>query len=282
MMTRALLAIGVLVALFGCDPTEPATPMSQPVVPVAEQTEPEPPPPPPPALPEGMQEWTRADALQKLAQSEDAVERRGGAIRLAQLNAQLPEQLSDDFVRRLGVSKLGDRGWGLGVSLDSVGADDALTPLQMPVLLEVDGTPVQLDYYADLAILYPNPAEGRLPDLLVTPTQVFVGMDEGWQPALGAGDLRGGWFTWDYNDGFPNVYVQHPEADERVIARYNWDVYETTFMGPLMQKAPDGLMALDLNRSPLLIPVGGHVPRVEAAEREPEEAGETMVELPPF
>jgi hypothetical protein len=68
------------------------------------------------------------------------------------------------------------------------------------------------------------------------------------------------------------------------VARYTWDPYELTFMGPAADKLPDppgSRFEIDLARSPVLIPVGGEIGEPDPIEEyvppeEREEEGEPL------
>ncbi len=287
--TLLTVLAALLVLLAGCDRTETPAVTTRPVEVVAATQPAVPVAPRQPVLVDGSADWSRDEALGQLREGEDERTRLTAAVRLAQHQGGLPEELPDAFVADLAVQSLGDLGWVLGSAADPhANADGTIRvlPLQMPLLLDAAGQLRAVEYYADLAICYPSRDAEVFPHLVVTPFEVWCLDQEGLRPALVAADLRGGWFQWRFNNGYPYVIVRHPAAEEGELARYRWDPYELTFMGPLMERVPgedDGLMALNLDASRLLIPVGGHVPVVEAAEREPEPNDQPPeLELPPF
>lgn len=254
--------------LTACDraaPPPPAAPATAPAAPATSQpaaatsTAPTPAAAPADPLPDGWQEWTLAEALEKL--SDDAA-RVGAAVRLVRIAGLeplcVPDPLPADFARRLGVVDLG-QGWR---ALGLVAADGRV---QAPVLIDADAAVTQpaLGIEEELAVLHVSEDADVFPHVIVTPMRVLL-IGEELVDALVGRDLGVARFAWVDNDGYPYVALRVPGAPEDAeAARYRWDVYESMFMGPLADNLPDppgGRFELDLQASRALVPLGGDIP----------------------
>ena len=254
------LAVASLLFVTACDRGTPAKPASPPA----------PPPPKAPTLflPESLA-WSRADAVGRLSDPKVAVSAAVRLIRLGEVQPLcVPEQAGDGLLSRLAVVKLSDNGWALGI----VDRRDARL-LYAPVLIEAEGDvlPVAEGVEEEVTTLYVSKDAEVFPHLLIMPTRVLVA-DVPPRPALTLKSLDvppALAFRRRVRDRFSYIGLMLHGAQGWVEAgQYVWDPYELVFTGPACDKLPDppgGKFELDLEASPLLMPVGGEIPKPKAA-----------------
>jgi len=268
----------VALASAGCssDDTTDSTPASQPAPKTAttqpaEPPAPEPEPEPSPLLPES-ETWSQEEAL---AQLLDETTRLSAAVRLIRLAEALPlcvpDPLPIKIARQLRVLALSESRWALGLVTSKEHR------LASPVLIDSTGavtSPVE-GIEEEVALLCCAEDAELFPHLLFLPGEVFILGDE-LQPALVAKSPPGLRFDLRFENDYPYIALlwrTRPTATNAArestpgelvkLARYNWDPWELAFSGPLCDKLPDppgGLFELDLERSEVLIPVGGVLP----------------------
>jgi hypothetical protein len=214
--------------------------------------------------------WDRAAALQHLDEAKLAV---SAAVRLVRLSdaapLSVPTELTDATAARLRLRKLSANFWALG--LGEVRDD---RKLQAPVLIGLDGGVQTIAEGTDeeAAILYISSDTRVVPHILVTPARVLV-LDEALQPALTLASPPEIGFQGRQREGYRYVGLMlRSETGWVEVARYTWDPYELVFEGPAADKLPDppgGRFALDMDKSPLLIPKGGEIPEPRPRPPEP-------------
>ncbi len=206
--------------------------------------------------------WSREDAVLLLADPALGV---SAAVQLVRSSAEqplcAPAELTDDTARWLRVVRLGERVWALGI----VDLDDAAI-LRAPVLIgprgeirrPAEGTEEEL-----LALHIAQDPE-VFPHVLVSPQRVWTVNDFPPKLALTRAAPQDVGFCWAREEGWPCVVlVGGGTLAGRQICRYAWEPYELGFVGPAADVLPDppgGKFALDMEESPLLIPVGGEIP----------------------
>lgn len=280
----------LLLALPACSRQSPPGPNTpQP----ASQSAPNPPPTPPepPAVIPASHDWSKAEALEKIANAAaDAPTRLSAAVRLVRLSSErplcLPDPLPDELARHLRVLSLGKQGWALGLARDK-------RPRQVrsPVLIAPDGAVALPADGAEeeVAVLHASSRPESFPHLVITPQRVLLVADKP-KPALLARSLGPLRFDVRRREKFVYLALVLPQAaaapqdsggasgdagqTDVVVAEYRWDVYEETFSGPAADRLPPphtGRFELDLNASPALLPIGGEMaasqPNVRPAPR---------------
>ncbi len=224
--------------------------------------------------------WSAAEAAEHLTDTDPRVAIRA-ALRLLSIRdvrpACIPGSLEEATAARLRLEPLGSRLVALGLRRRSAHV------LRCPVLLTRDGDvldPVAEDEQAD-TVLYISDMPDAFPHLLISRTHVWVvGFDRPLVRALAGRKLRGARFALRFQGETPYVALVWraatqagapsqpagdgpPAAGAREVARYVWDPYELSFMGPQRDRLPDppgGFFVLDVDNSDLLTPVGGDVP----------------------
>ncbi|RMF84041.1 MAG: hypothetical protein D6744_03735 [Planctomycetota bacterium] len=260
----ALTALSAVI-LMGCERAEPPPSATQASHATREAT-PEPPIPtsaPAPALLPEASSWTQSEALAHLADRSAAVSAAVRLVRLARPDAPcVPEEPSAELVARLVVRRLDPAGWVLGRRTGQ--ADRLAAPIlisrtgEVTIIGDCEGLPSQSLRIAAEPDVFPH--------LLLTPDEVVI-VGEEVIHAIVARDLAGLAFDVRENEGYPFVVLALPQTDEappREVARYTWDPYEMSFMGPASDDLPDppgGTFEIDLDASEALIPVGGKLPK---------------------
>ena len=110
------------------------------------------------------------------------------------------------------------------------------------------------------------------PHLLITPRRVLLA-----ELPLEAGiELKSPatvGFAAREQEGYSYVGLMlHGERGWVEVTRYLWEPYELGLMGPAMDALPDppgGKFQMNMEASPLLIPVGGEIPEPEPLDNEP-------------
>lgn len=262
----ALAGLSVMVALGGCERSDQSldkpttTPSSQPAAVSCTGTsedEPE------TELLAEARRWTRAEAAERLG-ARDRATVLSAAVQLARLAELdclcLPEPLPVRVERRLRVEMLGEGLWGLGFASD---ADENV--LRAPILLSAGGDAVRCATGTDeeAAYLQVSAYAALFPSIVVLPGRVCLAqlpLDDALRIKTGPG-VR---FSTGREGRYPHVGLVACVNDELVeVARYRWDPYEQRFHGPAVDKLPKplgGKFELDIEGSPLLIPVGGEMP----------------------
>jgi hypothetical protein len=240
------------------------------------------------------QSWSCEEALAKLDDESAAV---SAAVRLVRLSAAaplgVPDPLPARIATRLRVLRLSDALWALGWSV--AGHENRLRSAVLigsagEVELPVSGTE------EEFSLLYVSDDVDVFPHLLITPLRVLI-VAAPVQPAIMAKSLGDSRFAMRHERGFPYVALvcsgaaeaegdQEPPAEPVEVARYAWDPYEMSFMGPAADKLPDppgGRFEIDLKQSPALVPVGGEIAKPDPVEEYiPPEERERDGELPPY
>ncbi|MFH1748132.1 MAG: hypothetical protein ABIG44_13935 [Planctomycetota bacterium] len=259
-----LLTVVLLSAVLGCKPgppsTQPASTKSATPTPAAQLT----------LLTAGWDTWTRDQAVTHLAHEQAGVSAAVRLIRLAEVAPLcVPAELTDAIVAKLRLTPIGDDLWVLGL------ADrHNMQVLHAPVLISTDGD-VQLvgaGVEEELTTLHVSPDADIFPHLLISPRRVWLaslplqaGLQLSEPPTVG--------FAARQQDGYTYIGLMHKgEAGWNEVARYQWDPYELGLAGPAMDALPDppgGKYKMDMNASPLLIPMGGEIPQPEPLENTP-------------
>ena len=215
-------------------------------------------------------DWSLEDALARLVDEQLGISAAVRLVRLAEVRPLcVPEELTDATVSRLRLIQLSGGTWALGVA--DRRSEHAL---HAPLLIDADGgvTVVTEGAEEELLTLHVSDDADIFPHLLITPRQVWIGK---LPPELAltrkSPDVVG--FEWREQEGFGYVGLMLAGAEGRVEAtRYHWDPYEMGFTGPAADNLPDppgGKFSLDMENSPLLIPMGGEIPEPEPIEAEP-------------
>jgi hypothetical protein len=277
----------VLALLAGCgsgdNPDEPGTSEPNAAAQPAEQG-----PEQSVILPESH-EWSREEALAKLSDEAAGVSAAVRLVRLAEVEPLcVPDPLPPRIAERLCLAPLSDSQWALGWS---VGDDERR--LQSVALIGVDGS-VQLPVGGveeEVSVLHVSDDADVFPHLLFTPLRVMT-VGDGVEPAITAKSLGGSRFALRRERGIPYVALVWrglPEAkiaEPIEVARYTWDPYELTFMGPAADKLPDppgGRFEMDLKQSHALVPVGGEIGEPDPVEEYvPPEEREVEGGPPPY
>jgi hypothetical protein len=285
--SRVGLTCCVLALLAGCgseDDSDPST-TSQPTgeTQLAEQAEPQ-----SVILPESR-EWSREETLARLDDEDAGVSAAVRLVRLAQATPLcVPDPLPPRMAERLHLAQLSESLWALGWP---VGDDEKR--LRSVALISADGE-VELPVGGaeeEVSLLHMSDDADVFPHLLITPLRVLIVADPV-QPAIVVKSLGGSRFALRRESGFPYVALIWPGppeaklAEPLEVARYTWDPYELTFMGPAADKLPDppgGRFELDLEQSPALIPVGGEIGEPDPVEEYvPPEEREVPGGPPPY
>ena len=194
-------------------------------------------------------------------------------VRLADVAALcVPAELTDAHVARLRLVELAPQRWALGLA----DAKDEHR-LRAPALISADGdvTLVGDGVEEELALLYLSRDADVFPHLVILPHRVSLVGDE-LVTAIVLATCENVRFDLGNERGFSYVALLLTGWAKVVeVARYRWDPYELTFMGPAIDKLPDppgGKFELDLEASRRLEPVGGEIPAPSPAP-EPVPAG---------
>jgi hypothetical protein len=225
-----------------------------------------------PSLARQAASWSRDEACAKL--TDDAFT-TAAAARLVQLSDVptlcVPDELTDDLLAPLRAVPLATGLWALGFAHPD---DD--TRLLAPVLVADTGDITRLDENLGEETLVLHLAENPnvVPHLAVQPQRICTVGDEV-TPAIVLQSRRHVRFQLRQQHGFNYialVLITDPTGDE--VARYRWDPFEEAFLGPAADALPDppgGKFRIDLDASPLLVPMGGEIPEPIPVEPPPDQ-----------
>lgn len=272
-------------------------------------------------IPRESLNWTKAEAASRLLHEESGV---AAAVRLARLarirTAGLPEPLTRSQASRLRLVRVGDDLFALGVPDEGLartyrwvvllnaagdpvapGGGPAEVPAQEPAEPEsfatdvsqpgrpapaapvkpVDGRALPRDF-GDWT-LYASEDADVFPRLLISVDRVVDAADVQ-ATMLMLQSAKGLRFDIRLERSYPYVALL-TTTPEQEVARYKWDPYELSFMGPLRDKLPDGSgsFALDLEASAALQPVGGEISQGPIENKPPPQPGQADEEdAPPY
>ena len=259
-----MLASAVLLVATACDKgTQPAAPKKTTIATAPDK----------PRLtliiPEST-EWSQEQAAQHLADDAARLSAAIQLVRLAEVQpVWLPPELTDATVRRLRVLQLSDDLWALGF------ADrKADLVLHAPVLITADGTVTEVagGTEEEALVLHASPDPDVFPHLLIAPGRVLIA-DADPQLALTLDYPLTVGFHRREQDGYPYLALMlRGDADWVEIAKYRWEPFELALAGPASDDMPDppgGAFALDMEASPMLIPLGGVIPEPKPRRQEP-------------
>lgn len=224
----------------------------------------------PTSLAQQAARWSRADALARMTDEALALHAAARLVQLAEIQPLcLPGPPSDQDLRQRRLARLTDTTWALGLA----DAEDD-TRIFAPVLLAANGDISTLDDHLGEETLVLHLAENAqvFPHLVVQPERVRVVTDDV-NPAMVLATREHVRFALRQQHGFSYialVLLADPAAEE--VARYRWDPFEEAFLGPAVDALPDppgGKFELDLEASPMLVPVGGEIPAPEPLEQPP-------------
>ncbi len=254
MSKRYVPIAALLAALAGCESDAPKDAANRTAAQPAEVR----PGDRPAKLAAGWDTWDVFSAVQRLDDEVAGVSAAVRLVRLAELESiAAPEPLLAGAYARLALQKLGPDLWVLGLR-------DRAKNLRAPLLIDAAGD-VRLAVDGpdeELAVFCAADEEYSFPHLVLTPTRVIL-VEEPLREAIVLNQVSGLRFQVEREDGAP-VLVLAPTAEpvggERPLARYTWDAFESTFMGPATTTFPDGrYFSVDLSASRGLIPVGGQI-----------------------
>lgn len=215
-------------------------------------------------------EWSREQACANLADAKLGLSAAVRLVRLAKVSPLcLPAELTDAWVRRLRLVRLGEERWALGL------ADTRDTRrLRAPVVIAADGNVALLADGAEeeLLVLHLAADPAVFPHLALLPDRVVL-LREQVVDAITLAPEQRVRFELRRQQGYPYVGLILPQAGQAVeVARYTWDPDELMFAGPAIDKLPDppgGKFEVDLDASKGLVPVGGEVPEPETQPARP-------------
>ncbi|MBK8914208.1 MAG: hypothetical protein IPM64_06325 [Phycisphaerales bacterium] len=268
-------------------------------------------------IPRESHQWTRAQATEKL---RDPALRVAAAVRLARLGGfsspALPEPLPRAQAQRLRVIELGTELFALGephpeseralVKALVIRADGSiLTPgapsdsaprvAEQPLHVSDDDEERYSARRAQVTERPPGSSQTPVssftvfasedieifPRLILSPLAVFDA-DAPAEPMLSLADQAPVRFDLVFQRGFPLVVLVHANGVGEPVARYTWDPFELSFMGPASDRLVDGsVFAMDLDGSPSLVPVGGLIESPRHENTPPPEMQQPD-EQPPF
>lgn len=270
-----------LALLIGCDGTQTANSNKPPIPPASvaatqpgAQVAAEAAAPPPPLLAESRK-WSREQAAEQLSDAAAAISAAVRLIELAEPESRYAQgEWPVERVNRLRLLPIGDSEYVFGV------ADESNAKLLAQAMrIAVDGSvkAIAVEEMPD-ARVYVSPDRDLFPALLIGKRQVRMLSDiESEALTIESPDnLR---FDLHEKDEIASVLLMLDGAGGAVeAARYRWDPYELTFIGPACDKLPDppgGKFQLDLKRCAALTPMGGELlppPKIDdnrpAAEKE--------------
>lgn len=263
-LAGGLAAVAVLLALIGCDRgdkpekppavTERATESKPKLTLIAIESA----------------DWSRAEALGRLADEKSGISAAVRLVRLAEACPLcVPQEITDATAARLRVVQLSDTVWALGL------ADRrSERVLRAPVLIGADGevTVVADGTEEEALTLHVSPDADVFPHLLISPWRVLLAeVPPRLALTLKSPDIVG--FSRKEQEGYAYVGLMlHGEQGWVEVARYRWEPYELALAGPASDKLPDppgGKFVLDMEASPLLIPEGGEIPEPDPIKQEP-------------
>lgn len=209
----------------------------------------------------GWTDWSAAEALERLADEKLGISAAVRLVRLTDIEPLCaPVALTDATVARLRLVRLAEDLWALGLTDRS-----SANVLHAPALIGPDGgVELVADGTEEEALtLHVSPDAEVFPHLLISPRRVLIAAAPP-QLALTLQSPPIIGFARREQSGYGYVaLLWHGETSWREVARYEWQPYELAFAGPASDKLPDpsdGKFVLDMDQSPLLIPVGGEIP----------------------
>lgn len=258
------MAAAVLISVVGCDRGGTPEQPDQKGLP-AEQDKPK-----LAFLVAGWQSWSHDEALARLGDEQAGISAAVRLVRLAEAEPLCaPAELTDASAGRLRLTRLSDSVWALGL-VD--GRSERV--LHAPVLIGTDGQveTVASGVEEELLTLHVSEDADVFPHLLITPRRVLLA-----QLPLEAGiELKSPatvGFAAREQEGYSYVGLMLRRAGVWAeVARYLWQPYELGLAGPAMDALPDppgGKFQMDMQASPLLIPVGGEIPEPEPLNNKP-------------
>ena len=205
--------------------------------------------------------WSRDEARAKLGDDKLGLSAALRLVRLAGVAALcVPEALTDNHVRRLRLVVLDSQHWALGLA-DKKDSQ----ALRAAVLISADGDvqPLAEGVEEELLVLHVSKDADVFPHLATLPDRVLL-IGEEIVPAIVLTADQKVRFELHSERGFGYVALVLAEGSPKAeLARYRWDPYELTFLGPASDKLPDppgGKFQIDLKASRRLVPVGGEIP----------------------
>ena len=215
-------------------------------------------------------EWSQEQALQHMADDDARVSAAIQLVRLAKVHPLwLPPQLTDATVSQLRVLQLSEDLWALGFA-------DRRSELVLhaPVLIAADGsvTAIAGGTEEEALLLHASRDADVFPHLLIAPGRVLIAAANP-EVALTLDYPMTVGFHRRERDGFPYLALMwRGDADWVEVAQYRWEPFELALAGPASDELPDppgGAFALDMEASPMLIPVGGEIPEPKPRQQEP-------------
>ncbi|MFN0136155.1 MAG: hypothetical protein ACKVS9_08580 [Phycisphaerae bacterium] len=257
-MRSPLVIVGLASMLAaGCQPSPLTPPASQPAsrptesMPASAAAQP---------ASREWESWTREQALAKLADDSSAA---GAAVRILELaqvaSPIVPQTTTDTHLRAVRVIRFSEQYFACGLQTDN----ERL--LRAAVLIDATTGEVQKTDSSDaesMTLFYVSADAEVFPHLLVLTDRVRTwGSDA--KDAVVFKPLTGLRFDLRTHNEYPYVallYTQEGKTEE--VARYKWDPYELSFMGPETDKLPEPStqnFEIDLSASQALVPVGGDI-----------------------
>lgn len=224
-----------------------------------------------PVLHPDMDDWSLAEAVQRLSDRQGGVSAAVRLIRLAGVAPTVvPDPLGRDEALALRLAPLSADLYALGVW--ETGRREHLWG---PVLVDAAGAVTlvgeRLDNL-DAVLLRISPDVDLFPHLMVASDEVWLASRPD-SAALCLQDAERVRFALASAGDYPYVQLVLRAAPEVEVARYRWDPYELMFLGPardtLPAEAGGGEFAIDLERSEALVPMGGIIPKLELPEADP-------------
>lgn len=214
--------------------------------------------------------WSRAEASPHLADNKLGISAAVRLVRLAEVSPLcVPAELTDAHVVRLRLVGLSPERWALGLA----DAKDERR-LRAPVLVSAGGdvSLVAEGIGEEVAVLHVSKDPDVFPHVVTLPQRVLVISDDVIS-AIALDTCANVQFDLRRERGFSYIGLLLTGAGPvREVARYRWDPYELTFMGPACDKLPDppgGKFQIDLKASRRLEPVGGEIPEPEPDRKPP-------------
>ncbi len=215
-------------------------------------------------------QWSRSDACAKLGDEKLGVSAAVRLVRLVRASPLcVPEDLTDDLVRRLRLVALSPERWALGLA---AGGDERR--LRAPVLISADGevTPLAEDVEEEVLVLHVAADADVFPHLAMLPDRVLV-IDDEVSTAIALEPEQPARFELREQRGIPYVaLVLLPPNSRDEVTRFAWEPYERVFMGPAADKLPDppgGEFRVNLQASQRLVPMGGELPETRPVPEPP-------------
>lgn len=246
--TQLLVMAGAAIAAWpGCDAgSQPTTQSAAPLAP--RLTAPE------------SESWSREQASAHLADRKLGISAAVRLVRLAEVSPLcVPDVLTDTHWARLRLVALGPERWALGLA----DRQDERR-LRAPVVIEATGevSLVAEGIEEELAVLHVSKDPDVFPHVVTLPQRVLL-INDAVVPAIALETRDGLAFDLRQERGFNYVaLLLVGTGAAREVARYRWDPYELTFMGPASDALPDppgGKFRIDLQASRRLEPVGGEI-----------------------